>query len=523
MARTHFEKELQVGNRKMKAPGREDFAALRKDEPLARSTIVLTPELIYGFVQKYLAYKYDNRVPTPAFHMEMWADCCDEAYTHVIELAPRGHAKSTAITEAYGLAAMLFRVRDYAVIISNTFDQAVEFLRDITTELTDNDALREDFGVKRLVKGSEDDIIVEMRDGHRFRMVARGSEQKIRGRKWNKKRPNLILFDDLEDDEQVVTKERREKFQRWFMNAVLPAGSRDCLFRGAATILHFDSLAENLSKDPEWKCRRFKAHRGFDDFTNILWPEAFNEAALRKIRQKYINRGNRDGYSQEYLNNPIAEGESYFREADLIPMREGDYKSTKRNYASWDFAISQKQTADYTVCVVVGVDSTGSRHVIDVRRARWASDEIIEEMFAVQKAHNCVCHYAEAGQIEKTLAPFIYAKMATTDFYFNIETRIPVLDKVSRATAWRAATRARQVRYDHRADWWPALLEEMTRFPKGVHDDQVDPQSLLGLEWEGGLQAATSADDQDEEDYRDMLRAAGVSHHEEGRSAVTGY
>lgn len=52
-------------------------------------------------------------------------------------------------------------------------------------------------------------------DGHMFR-ITKGAEQKIRGLKWNNKRPDLIICDDLENDEIVLNKERRAKFKRWF-------------------------------------------------------------------------------------------------------------------------------------------------------------------------------------------------------------------------------------------------------------------------------------------------------------------
>lgn len=525
-----FEKEMQVGaQRPMRAKRTRDIETTpmvqrRFDRPL-------TAELIEGFAETYLKYKYDNPLPTPQFHREMWAVCADNDKRFAEFLAPRGHAKSTAITEAYGLAALLFRQRDFAMILSNTWGQSVEFLGDMTLELEENEELRRDFGVYKLLRSAQDDIVVQMRDGYRFRVVARGAEQKVRGVKWNKRRPNLVLCDDLEDDEQVISKERREKFSNWFMRAVLPFGADDVLFRVSATILHFDSLAQNLTKgelwsldNPEgWYILRYRAHRAFDDFTDLLWPEKFSEARLRSIRQKYLDRGDRDGYSQEYLNYPIAEGESFFRPEDLLAMENHDYLRPMRKYAAWDFAISTKERSDYTVCVVIGVDESGMIYVIDVRRGRWDSLQIIEEMFNVQQAHRCDVHWAEAGAIEKALGPMLYQEMRrrstfSQDAYFVVEPIVPTKDKVTRAASWRARTRAKTVRYDKKASWWPALEEEMVRFPKGEHDDQVDPQSLLGMQLEN-LQVQPTQQEVEEDLY---FQRFGKSL-QTGRSSVTGY
>ena len=44
----------------------------------------------------------------------------------------------------------------------------------------------------------------------------------MRGLKWERKRPSLVLVDDVEDEELVASEARREKFRRWFYGAVKP-------------------------------------------------------------------------------------------------------------------------------------------------------------------------------------------------------------------------------------------------------------------------------------------------------------
>jgi hypothetical protein len=71
-----------------------------------------------------------------------------------------------------------------------------------------------------LEKDTENDFIATFKDGYRLRMYALGMEQKVRGKSWGTSRPHAILFDDMEDDEQVENKERRAKFRSWFFRAV---------------------------------------------------------------------------------------------------------------------------------------------------------------------------------------------------------------------------------------------------------------------------------------------------------------
>src|SRR5205807_1999085 len=137
-------------------------------------------------------------------------------------------------------------------IVSPSEEKAAEHLNDIATELRENDALAAEFRIKRFLRETSTDIVVECLDGHQFRILARGAEQKIRGTKWRGQRPGLIIGDDLEDDEQVESKDRRRKFRRWFFRACKPALRRGGRIRIHGTILHNDSLLAHLMKNKSW-------------------------------------------------------------------------------------------------------------------------------------------------------------------------------------------------------------------------------------------------------------------------------
>ena len=58
--------------------------------------------------------------------------------------------------------------------------------------------------------------------------------------------PDLVVADDIEDDETVMNQDRRRKFKRWFYGAVRPILSHSGIIRIVGTILHLDSMLENL-------------------------------------------------------------------------------------------------------------------------------------------------------------------------------------------------------------------------------------------------------------------------------------
>jgi predicted phage terminase large subunit-like protein len=374
------------------------------------------------------------------------------------------------------------------------------------------------------MKDSEDDVIFQMRDGYKFRVVARGSEQKVRGLKWNNKRPNLIIGDDLEGDEQVESKNRRDKFFKWFMKALIPCGSDDCLYRLVGTILHFDSALERIMKDPTWTTRRYTAHKSFNDFSEILWPEKFNEERLRGIREKYTVQGEADGYSCEFLNNPIAEGDAYFRAEDLVEMSDETRKNIREgrlalvNYAGWDFAVSKDQRADYSVGGVWGVASDNTKYKRDCRRGRWDTLELIDEMFFVQEAFTPACHFVEGGVIEKAIGPFLYSEMARRGKYLNLVMINSTKDKPTRSRPLQGITKSKHLVFDTDMSNWEDQREEYRRFPKGAHDDIVDADAIIaqGLQ---DIQPALTDKELDEQEYQREF----AGDQQVGRSEVSGY
>lgn len=477
--------------------------------------------LIKNTVRLFFQGQYDNPLPIPYFHEEMWNLCSSKA-KQVAIAAPRGTAKSTAITHAYVLCSVLFRVKQHVLIVSDTESQAASFLGDIKVELTENEDVIREFMIARLVKDSETELIVECTDKHRFRILAKGSEQKVRGLKWRKMRPDLIVGDDLENDEIVLNSDRREKFRRWFFNALLQCGNDDMHVRIVGTILHLDSMLNRLLSNKEWKTAKYAAHG--KDFTNLLWPEKYSVEKLKGIRNTFKEDGNLEGYSQEYLNEPVAEGETYYRDQDFIPMDHLDHELNKTYFAAADFAISESERADYTVIVVAGMDSKGVLHIEDTRRGRWDADEIINELISVQRRYNPEIFTFETEKIDKAIGPSLNREMLRTGQILNIKKVTPTKSKTTRGRSMQKIMRAGGVRFNERADWYEDMKAELMMMApggsRGLHDDYFDAFSLIGLTIDLYYEAQTFEELEDEQ-YEDEYEESGLSR--QGASKWTGY
>lgn len=476
----------------------------------------LTKDTLYGFTASLLSRGFDNPQPTPDFHKELW-DLFLVDHPYVAAAAPRGHAKSTAITHSYGLASVLFRKANFVMIISNTEGQSVQFLHDIKVELQENDALRDLFGIDKFLKETETDIVVRTKDRHQFKIIAKGSGQKVRGTKWLGKRPDLIICDDLEDDEIVMNQERRNKFKDWFYSALLPALSDHGKVRVVGTILHLDSLLEGLLNDPVWYSKRYAAHN--EDHSEILWPEKFPKERLEMIYKGYVHQGVPEKYYQEYLNVPIDPHNAYFKETDFLEMEDQDFDKPKNYYAAVDFAISGNSRADRTVITVGGVDSDNTLNIEYVLIGRWDAKQIVDEMISVQRRFDIDIFTVESGMIEKSIGPYLNDEMMRTGVFLNLNKEVPTKDKETRARSIQARMRAGGVKFDTDASWYDELHDEMLVFPRGKHDDIVDSMAWLGLTLDKFATAPTieeKADEEWEEEFGEMVELVGIS-------ATTGY
>jgi hypothetical protein len=489
------------------------------------SEVVLTSELIESFAGVFLSPRYDDARPTAQFHRDGWKLYSSEVKQAMI-IAPRDHAKSTAFTFDYILAEALFRKSRYIILIGSTEEMAQEQLVNISDELHENEDLRREFRISKFPVDSKTDVIVEMDDGYQFRILARGAEQRIRGRMWKGMRPDLMVCDDMEDDEQVESVDRRSKFRRWFFRAAKQALSKRGRIRVHGTILHEDSLLNRLRKNSVWKHLFYKAHAAFDDFSDILWPERWSEPELRLKRQEFIDDNDASGYSQEVLNDPFDNSEPYLRKVDFLPMSEEDHELPKLIAVGCDFAVSTRDKANRTSFTIGGKCHRNFVHFLDEYVGRWDTLEWIDVMFDIQLRYNPEVFFVEDGVIWKSILPTLNREMQIRDVWLNCHAVLPVKDKAVRGRAWQKKMRAGGCRFDKSAPWYPGFEAECLRFTgrgDAIADDQFDSAALLVKGFD--LLAEVEEDDFEDEDEQEVnFHNRGMrSRNTGGRSQVTGY
>jgi predicted phage terminase large subunit-like protein len=509
--------------------------------------VKVTAAMVKGLVGSLLSSSFDEATKSPQFHEECWELCCSKAPRVAIG-APRGHAKTSGITLGYGISTLLFQERKFMVLVSDTEAQASLFLGAFKQQLQDNQELIDLFGLEKtkdgkalFIKDTETDIIVQFQGGKQFRIIAKGAEQKLRGLLWNGSRPDIILGDDMENDELVLNKERREKMRRWFYGALLPCLSPSGVIRLVGTVLHMDSLLERLMPENQllgnrrnslkwdslktwtdyptpWKSIRYKAHNA--DYSEILWPERYDAKYFQDKYVDYVVQGIPDAYSQEYLNTPLDEDSMFFKRHDFLSMSDDDKKKNLHYYITVDLAITKDDKADWSVFLVSGVDESRNIYVVNVIRERLDAREIVDTLLALQTKYDPMAVGIEDSQVTKSIGPFLKEEMISRNIFLNlVNLKHGGKDKVARARSIQARMRARGVKFASQEDWFPNFQEELMQFPRGKHDDQVDCFAYLGLMLLQLIEAPTKEELKNEEYYEELEHSYG----DHGKSTVCGY
>jgi len=460
--------------------------------------IDLNEESIASFVELYLLDHYDEHKAIPDFHMDWWR-MATSPFQYIALAGPRDFAKSTAINHAFGLAGALFQQYPFQIKVSQKYDLACERIVAATTELATNQALRQHFGIRpgKFLRERQDDLIVECKDGYQFRMYAMGMDQAIRGITWGTMRPSLVIGDDVEDGEEILNPEYRKKVVRKILRVLLPMGGDNTKYIFIGTILHQASaLAKLLRWKETWHSARYEACDAEVSEKSLLWSDKFPVARMKKIRQTFLDDGDLAGFNMEYRNIAVDWETSFFRPEDFVPMTDEDWKRPMIYYVGVDLAYTEEQASNWTAMIFGGIDSDGILHMIEERRGRWDGKQVIDEMYRLealakemqeqngQDKEGVREWFVESGAIKKTLDTTLQLRMPTEGYMNICPDLTPTKSKSTRATPLQARMRAKGVRWNTQASWFPDHQQELLEFTqegtRGEYDDRVDADAWLG-------------------------------------------
>jgi len=425
--------------------------------------------------------------------------------------APRGHAKSTNFTFKDTLHAIMYEYKHYAIILSDSSDQAEGFLEDIKMELEENEAIKDDFGILKGKKVWKSSVILTSTD---IKIQAIGSGKKIRGRRHRNWRPDLIVLDDVENDENVNTPEQRRKLDNWFKKAVSKAGDgyTDIVYIG--TILHYDSLLSKVLSNPEYDSKKYRGVISFaeesalwqvweDIFTNlengsrkedaleffrsneeemtrgteVLWEEKNSYYRLMVMK---ISEGE-SSFNSEIQNDPIDPDSCTFNEEwfDFYQDGEIDFSDSRFIFiGANDPSLGKNKKSDMSSIIVLAKDmKSGYMYILVASVEKRKPDAIITD--AIETSKRLKREYkkplhrfgVESVQFQYFFKEVMAKRSVEAGEYMPIEEIISRQNKDLRIRSLQPMIKNGYIKFNEKHK---TLLQQMKEYPMGRNDDAPD-------------------------------------------------
>ena len=452
---------------------------------------------------------------------------------HLAIAAPRGEAKSTLVSQLFTLYCLVAQKKRYALIVMDSIDQAYPMLEAIKVELEFNQRLRVDFpeiaGQGRVWQAAT--IVTKANQ----KVQVAGSGKKLRGLRHGAYRPELVVLDDIENDEQVRSPEQRDKLHDWLKKTVLPLGAAgdklDVVYIG--TILHYDSVLNRTLSSKAWKTAKFKALiRQPDDMS--LWDkwedlylnegeavaDAFysqNKSAMDKgavvswaarpilTLMKIRARDGHATFDSEYQNDPLSSDDAMFANA-LTYWTE--LPGELVYFGALDPSLGKAGASRDPSAILVGGyhRETGKLYVIEAQVKKRLPDLIIEDVIRMQKQYQCQRWFVETVQFQEFLKDELVKRSAQRGIPVPATATKPNTDKMLRIESLQPHM-ANGLILLHSSQ--ATLISQLRHFPKADHDDGPDALEMLwrnavsssaAIEWISISELDDSDWDEDESD-----------------------
>lgn len=452
---------------------------------------------------------------------------------HLAIAAPRGEAKSTLVSQLFTLYCLVAQKKRYALIVMDSIDQAYPMLEAIKVELEFNQRLRVDFpeiaGQGRVWQAAT--IVTKANQ----KVQVAGSGKKLRGLRHGAYRPDLVVLDDIENDEQVRSPEQRDKLHDWLKKTVLPLGAAgdklDVVYIG--TILHYDSVLNRTLSSKAWKTAKFKALiRQPDDMS--LWDKwedfylnegeavadafyAQNKSAMDKgavvswaarpilTLMKIRARDGHATFDSEYQNDPLSSDDAMFANA-LTYWTE--LPGELVYFGALDPSLGKAGASRDPSAILVGGyhRETGKLYVIEAQVKKRLPDLIIEDVIRMQKQYQCQRWFVETVQFQEFLKDELVKRSAQRGIPVPATATKPNTDKMLRIESLQPHM-ANGLILLHSSQ--ATLISQLRHFPKADHDDGPDALEMLwrnavsssaAIEWISISELEDSDWDEDEAD-----------------------
>ncbi len=378
----------------------------------------------------YYFPKYAYAKPAP-FHIAATKRIVDNPEWYEVRNWSRELAKSTR-TMMEVLFLILTGKKKYVLLISNSYDNAVRLLMPFKANLEFNQRIINDYGSQEKL-GSWEAGEFKTKNGAAFRAL--GAGQSPRGTRNDEVRPDVLLFDDIDTDEDCRNSEQISKKWRWIEEAAI--GTRSI---SMPTLIMF--LGNIIATD----CCVVRAAQFADhvDIVNIRdkngkssWPQKNSEEHIDRVlgQKSYVAQ------MKEYFNTPITEG-SVFKDMQFAALPSLKEYSVLVCYTDPSFKDSKKN--DYKATVLVG-KWRNEFHIIKAYCEQTSTAKMIQWHYDIMElVKDNACYYYmekvflqdiilkefyEAGITHNKVIPIVGDERSKPDKFTRIESLLEPLNR----------------------------------------------------------------------------------------------
>jgi len=252
-----------------------------------------------GNHEEFFKYYFPNYYKSePAnFHKKASTRFINNSRIYEVRPWARGLSKSARAMFEVLYLSLTGQIRN-VILISATQDAAENLLKPWKINLESNQRIISDFGEQSSYNWTGTSFITKQ--GVSF--FGFGAGQSPRGNRNEEIRPDVIIFDDIDTDEEVRSTDRINKKWDWIEQAVLPttdiSGNIRILFNG--NIIGKDTCITRAMKHADY-CEIINIR---DKNSKSTWLEKNSEEQIDWLLSKMSYRS----AQKEYFNNPISEG-----------------------------------------------------------------------------------------------------------------------------------------------------------------------------------------------------------------------
>ena len=215
--------------------------------------------------------------------------------------------------------------------------------------------------------------------------------------------------------------------------------------------------------------RTFFSPIGFNDRRKkegeILDPVRFPPEVVDSLRTK----AGLTVWETQYQQNPLTEGGNLLQTSWFQYYKEKPL-AYDLLYTSWDMALKEGENNDYTVGLLIGKIGS-SFYVLDCKREKADTPRQLNMIREYANYYPAISTHLVEGGNGDPIASMLKREIG------NFTILLPRSYGGSKENRVRAAIPLfleSRVYFPQTAEWLPDLIQELTAFPRGKHDDQLD-------------------------------------------------